>query len=139
MGEEGGADFPWKSNPEAARAHRDSVSGVIRQLDADIVVITETETKGVLEMMIAESLTGLGYRRARPLRRRVVASRRPLEWAGGRVRGRGAVAVGSRLDDRLRAQRKARPQLVAIYTSDGEYGRLKLNNTAITRFSSPRD
>ena len=92
MGEEGGADFPWKSNPEAARAHRDSVAGVIRQLDADIVVITETETKGVLEMMIAESLTGLGYRRARPLRRRVVASRRPLEWAGGRVRGRGAVA-----------------------------------------------
>ena len=60
-GEEGGADFPWKSNPVAARAHRDLVAGVIRQLDADIVVITETETKGVLEMMIAESLSGLGY------------------------------------------------------------------------------
>jgi len=60
-GEEGGANFPWKSNPEAARAHRDAVAGVIRQLDADIVVIAETETKGVLEMMIAESLSGLGY------------------------------------------------------------------------------
>lgn len=34
---------------------------MIRQLDADIVLIAETETKGVLEMMIAESLSGLGY------------------------------------------------------------------------------
>ncbi len=60
-GEEGGADFPWKSNREAARTHRDAVAAVIRQLDADIVLIAETETKGVLEAMIAESLDGLGY------------------------------------------------------------------------------
>lgn len=60
-GDEGGADFPWKSNLEAARAHRESVAGIIRGLDADIVLITETETLGVLEAMIAESLGGLGY------------------------------------------------------------------------------
>ncbi len=61
LGDEGGADFPWKSNPEAARAHRDSVARVIRLVDADIVVIPETETKGVLEMMLSESLSGMGY------------------------------------------------------------------------------
>ncbi len=60
-GDEGGADFPWKSSRQAARAHRDSVARVIHDLDADIIVITETETLGVLEMMISESLSGLGY------------------------------------------------------------------------------
>lgn len=60
-GDEGGADFPWKSDPAAARTHRDAVAGVIRRLDADIILVTETETKGVLDAMIAESLSGLGY------------------------------------------------------------------------------
>lgn len=60
-GDEGGADFPWKSNLEAARAHRNEVAAVIRTLDADIIVVPETETLGVLEMMISESLSDLGY------------------------------------------------------------------------------
>ncbi len=58
---EGQADFPWKGAPEAARAHRDRVAEIVRMLDADMVVMQEVENGEVLEMMIAESLGGLGY------------------------------------------------------------------------------
>ena len=61
MDDEGGADFPWKGDPEAARAHQDAVAGVIRMLDADIVVIPETEHLGVLQAMVTGPLAGLGY------------------------------------------------------------------------------
>ena len=61
VGDEGQADFPWKGNPDAARAHRDAVGRVVRQLDADVVVMPETENLAALEMLVAESLGGMGY------------------------------------------------------------------------------
>lgn len=61
MGDEGGADFPWKGDPAAARAHMEAVAGVVRTLDADVVVLPETEHLGVLEAMVAGPLAGLGY------------------------------------------------------------------------------
>jgi endonuclease/exonuclease/phosphatase family metal-dependent hydrolase len=60
-GDEGEATFPWKGDPAAARAHRDAIARVVRMLDADLVVMPETENVGVLERMIAESLADLGY------------------------------------------------------------------------------
>ena len=61
VGDEGEASFPWKGDSVAARAHRDAVARTIRTLDADVVVIPETEHLGVLESMIRESLADLGY------------------------------------------------------------------------------
>lgn len=60
-GDEGGADFPWKGDPVAARAHQEAVAGVLRTLDADVVLVTETEHLGVLEALVAGPLAGLGY------------------------------------------------------------------------------
>jgi len=60
-GDEGEATFDWKGDPAAARAHRDGIARIIRMLDADVVMIPETENLGVLERMIAESLADLGY------------------------------------------------------------------------------
>lgn len=60
-GDEGEATFPWKGDPEAARAHRQAVGDVIRQLDADVVVIPETENLRALELLIEEALPDLGY------------------------------------------------------------------------------
>ena len=60
-GDEGEATFPWKGNPVAARAHRQTVGDVIRMLDADVVVIPETENLRTLELLIEESLADLGY------------------------------------------------------------------------------
>ena len=54
--------FPWKGDPAKARAHRDDVARSIRALDADVVLIPESENLEVLEMMIEESLSDLGYR-----------------------------------------------------------------------------
>jgi exonuclease III len=59
--DEGGADFPWKGDPAAARAHRQEVAAVIRALDADVVVIPETENLEVLQAMATEDLAGMGY------------------------------------------------------------------------------
>ena len=61
-GNEGEATFPWKGDPDAARAHRRQVGDVIRMLDADVVVIPETENLRALELLIEESLPDLGYR-----------------------------------------------------------------------------
>jgi endonuclease/exonuclease/phosphatase family metal-dependent hydrolase len=58
---EGGATFPWKGDPATARAHLEAVAGVVRMLDADVVVIPETEHLGVLEAMAAGPLADLGY------------------------------------------------------------------------------
>ena len=61
LGDEGQATFPWKGDPEAARAHRDAVGAVVRTLDADVVLIPETENLAALQMLIDESLADLGY------------------------------------------------------------------------------
>jgi endonuclease/exonuclease/phosphatase family metal-dependent hydrolase len=60
-GDEGGADFPWKGDTAAARAHMVAVAAAVRLLDADVVVLPETEHLGVLEAMVAGPLDGLGY------------------------------------------------------------------------------
>ena len=60
-GNEGQATFPWKGDPDAARAHRAAVGAVIRQLDSDLVLVTEAENLGVLQMMADEVLGDLGY------------------------------------------------------------------------------
>ncbi|MEL6614908.1 MAG: endonuclease/exonuclease/phosphatase family protein, partial [Bacteroidota bacterium] len=54
--------FPWKGDPAKARAHRDDIAASIRAIDADVVLIPESENLEVLEMMIEESLSDLGYR-----------------------------------------------------------------------------
>ena len=59
---EGEATFDWKGDPAKARAHRDAVARSIRLLDADVVIMPETENLAVLNMMIEESLSDLGYR-----------------------------------------------------------------------------
>ncbi len=60
-GDEGQADFPWKGDPDKARAHRDAVGRVVRMLDADVVVMPETENLNALTLMNTESLAGMGY------------------------------------------------------------------------------
>ena len=60
-GDEGEADFPWKGDPAAARAHRDAVGRVVRMLDADVVVMAEVENLGALTMLNTESLADMGY------------------------------------------------------------------------------
>ncbi len=60
-GDEGQADFPWKGDPEKSRAHRDAVGRVVRMLDADVVMMPETENLNALELMNSESLQGMGY------------------------------------------------------------------------------
>lgn len=60
-GDEGEATFPWKGDPAAARAHRDAVAAVVRSLDADLVLIPETENLETLQAMADESLADLGY------------------------------------------------------------------------------
>ena len=61
VGDEGEATFPWKGDPAAARAHRDAVGAVVRSLDADVVVMPETENLAALQMLADESLAGMGY------------------------------------------------------------------------------
>lgn len=61
VGDEGEATFPWKGDPALARAHRDAVAAVIRMLDADLVLVPETEHLDALQMMVDESLADLGY------------------------------------------------------------------------------
>lgn len=60
-GDEGAADFPWKGNPEAARAHRDHVGAIVRSLDADVVLLAEVEDLGTLQRLADESLADMGY------------------------------------------------------------------------------
>ena len=60
-GNEGEATFDWKGDPARARAHRDAVGAVVRALDADVVLLTEVEDLGTLQMLVDESLGGMGY------------------------------------------------------------------------------
>ncbi len=62
LGDEGGADFPHKGDPEAARQHRERIAGVLRMLDADVVMLQEVENDTVLYLMLEEGLYELGYR-----------------------------------------------------------------------------
>jgi len=59
--DEGEATFPWKANPELAREHRDRVGGVLRQVDADLVVLIEVENLNTLQLLLDESLSGMEY------------------------------------------------------------------------------
>jgi endonuclease/exonuclease/phosphatase family metal-dependent hydrolase len=61
LGSEGQASFPWKDDPALARAHRDSLARVVRLLDADVLVLQEVENLETLQMLVDESLGGLGY------------------------------------------------------------------------------
>ena len=61
VGDEGEATFDWKGDPARARAHRDAVGAVIRQLDADVVLVPETENLTALQMLVDESLADMGY------------------------------------------------------------------------------
>jgi len=61
IGNEGRAEFPWKGDSARARVHRQDVARVVRRLDADIVVLVETEHIGVLQTMIERDLAGMGY------------------------------------------------------------------------------
>lgn len=60
-GSEGGASFPWKGDPAAARAHRAEIGDIIRALDADLVMLQEVENEAVMDSLIAGSLAGAGY------------------------------------------------------------------------------
>lgn len=60
-GDEGRADFPWKGDAVASRHHRDRVARVLRTLNADVVMLAEVENREVLEMLVQESLSDLGY------------------------------------------------------------------------------
>ena len=48
-------------DPAAARAHRDAVGAVVRSLDADVVILPETENLATLQKLTDESLAGMGY------------------------------------------------------------------------------
>ena len=58
---EGQASFAWQGDPVLSRAHRDAVAEVIRELDADVLMLQEVEHVETLQMLIAESLEGMGY------------------------------------------------------------------------------
>lgn len=60
-GDEGGASFPHKGDPVLARGHRDRIAEIVRMLDADVVMMQEVENENVLQLMIAESLSDLGF------------------------------------------------------------------------------
>lgn len=61
-GDEGGASFEWKGNPGLAREHRNKIARVIRNLNADVLLLVEVENEEVLKKMIAESLSDMNYK-----------------------------------------------------------------------------
>ena len=58
---EGQASFAWQGDPVLARAHRDALGEVIRELDADVLMLQEVENIETLQMLVDESLGGMGY------------------------------------------------------------------------------
>ena len=60
-GDEGEADFEWKGDTAAARAHRDEIGLAIRALDADVLLLPEVENLAVLQRLVGESLADMGY------------------------------------------------------------------------------
>lgn len=61
VGDEGEATFEWKGDPEKSREHRARVGEVVRSLDADVVLMPETENLDALQMMVDEVLSDMGY------------------------------------------------------------------------------
>ncbi|MFQ5568112.1 MAG: endonuclease/exonuclease/phosphatase family protein [Rhodothermales bacterium] len=61
FGEEGRATFPHKGNPEKARAHRNRIGDIVRMLDADVVMLEEVENCRAMQLLVDESLAGMGY------------------------------------------------------------------------------
>lgn len=59
---EGQASFAWQGDPVLARRHRDDLGEVIRALDADLLMLQEVENLETLQMLVDESLGGMGYR-----------------------------------------------------------------------------
>ena len=60
-GDEGQASFAWKGDPTAARAHRNRIGAILRMLDADVVMLEEVEDQETVDLLVGESLAGLGY------------------------------------------------------------------------------
>lgn len=61
VGDEGEADFAHKGDSLASLLHRRKVGSVLRTLDADVVILQEVENQRALDLLIEESLDGLGY------------------------------------------------------------------------------
>jgi endonuclease/exonuclease/phosphatase family metal-dependent hydrolase len=61
-GDEGSASFEWKGNPSLSREHRDKVAQVIRNVNADVLLMAEVENENVLQKMVSESLSDMGYK-----------------------------------------------------------------------------
>jgi len=51
---EGKANFPWKNDPIAARAHLKQVAALLRSVDADFVHLSEVEDLPTLERLVLE-------------------------------------------------------------------------------------
>ena len=58
---EGQASFAWQGDPALARAHRDALGEVIREIDADVLMLQEVENIETLQMLVDESLADMGY------------------------------------------------------------------------------
>lgn len=61
MDDEGEATFPWKGDTTLAREHRARIGAVVRMLDADLVIMPESENLRALQMMVDEVLPDFGY------------------------------------------------------------------------------
>lgn len=61
-GDEGRVSFDRSGDAHNARLHRQRVARVIRSLDADVVMLQEVEDEAIVQTMIEEDLSGLGYR-----------------------------------------------------------------------------
>lgn len=60
-GDEGQASFPHKGDPVRSRTHRDRIGEIVRMIDADVLMMQEVENERVLNLLIEESLDGMGY------------------------------------------------------------------------------
>ena len=60
--EDGDADFPWKGNPQAARAHMQEIAERIRTVDPDILGLVEVESLKALKTFNQDFLAGAGYK-----------------------------------------------------------------------------
>lgn len=59
--EDGDADFPWKGDRQAARAHMQDLADLIREVDPDLIGLVEVESLKALETFNRDFLAGSGY------------------------------------------------------------------------------